>query len=139
MKPTEAAALLTIAAAFDNRKPDADQAHAWALALDGLRFDDCRTVIVEHYRRTRDWLMPSNVVDGVRRIRDQRIRDYGPIPAPAGLDPDDSGALARYIRETERAIGDGTLVPEPPAEFEVRDVIAELGHIGHGINETDAL
>ena len=32
MTPAQAAALLTIAASFDNRKPDADQAKAWAMA-----------------------------------------------------------------------------------------------------------
>ena len=73
MTPTEAAALLTIAAAYDNRKPDADQAKAWAMALDGLGFEDCRQVVVEHYRKTRDWLMPADVFNGVRRLRYERI------------------------------------------------------------------
>lgn len=40
MTPTEAAMLLTIAASYDNRKPDADQAKAWAMVLDDLRFVD---------------------------------------------------------------------------------------------------
>jgi hypothetical protein len=132
MKPTEAAALLTIAAAFDNRKPDADQAKAWALALHDANFDDCRTAIVEHYRTTREWLMPSDVRSGVRRIRDRRFAEYGPIVPPADLDPDDSAALKRWLREATKAIGDGTMTAAPEIEWAgpTRDVIAELGHIG---------
>jgi hypothetical protein len=133
MKPTEAAALLTIAAAYDNRKPDADQAKAWAMALDGMRFEDCRTVIVEHYRRTRDWLMPSDVVAGVKSIRDRRIREFGPLPAPDG--ELESGEYARQIRETIRRIADGELAPPPPltAIEGHAERIAELGHIGQEI------
>lgn len=131
MKATEAAALLTIAAAFDNRRPDADQAKAWAMALDGLRFEDCREVIVAHYRRTRDWLMPSDVTAGVRMLRHARLDAYGPIPAPVGIDPDDTAAYRRAFKATQRAIADGTLTaPEPAAVGPARDVIAELGHIG---------
>lgn len=133
MKPTEAAALLTIAAAFDNRKPDADQAKMWALALDGIRFEDARDVIIAHYRRTRDWLMPVDVSDGVRRLRHARLDAYGPIPAPVGIDPDDTDAYRRAFKATQRAIADGMLTAPPAIEFvldPVRDVVAELGHIG---------
>ena len=134
MKPTEAAALLAIAAAFDNRKPDADQAKVWAMALDGLRFEDCRLVIVEYYRRSRDWLMPVDVVMGVRRLREKRLSEFGPIPAPRGIDPDDTAKWRRYVLDTQTAIADGTLTPEPPAEVGPRrDVIAELGHIGQAV------
>lgn len=136
MKPTEAAALLTIAAAYDNRKPDADQAKAWAMALDGLNFADCRTVIVAHYRQARDWLMPSDVVGGVKRLRAKRIDDYGPMPAPKDIDPDDKAAWRRYVLETQTAIADGTLTPLKVSEADralSRDVIAELGHIGRTV------
>lgn len=138
MKPTEAAALLTIAAAYDNRKPDVDQAKAWALALDGLRFEDCRVVIVEHYRRNREWLMPVDVVSGVKRLRDRRIAEYGPIDLPPGFDPDDTAGYARHLREMRRQIGDGTLTPGAPvAVGETHDVVGELGHIGQEVPRGD--
>ena len=138
MKPTEAAALLTIAAAYDNRRPDADQAKAWAMALDGLRFEDCRTVIVEHYRRSREWLMPVDVCGGVKRLRAQRIDDFGPIPAPKGIDPDDTEAYTQARLAIQTAIADGTYASEPEPvleEIQARDVVKELGHIGQSVDE----
>lgn len=56
---------------------------AWALALDGLRFHDCRAVIVEHYQRSTDWIMPKHVIDAVRRLRDKRLHLAGDLD-PAG-------------------------------------------------------
>jgi hypothetical protein len=137
MKPTEAAALLTIAAAYDNRKPDPDAAKAWAMALDGLRFEDCREAIVTHYRHSREWMMPVDVVTGVKALRRNRVLAFGPLPEPpASIDPNDTAAYSRWLDETTRAIADGRLErqPEgPPAAIERRDVIAELGHVGTSV------
>ena len=82
MTPTDAARLLTLAAAYDNRKPDADQAKAWAMVLDGLRFEDCCEAIVAHYPTSRDWMMPAHVIADVKRIRCQAHRGGWP-PDPA--------------------------------------------------------
>lgn len=107
MTPAEAGALLTCAAAFDNRKPDPDAATAWSLALDGLRFVDCRDVIVAHYRRTTDWLMPAHVIEGVNRLRRERLDAAGPLTPPPELDPDDTEGYARWIRTEQTSIADG--------------------------------
>ena len=118
MKPTEAAALLTIAAAYDNRKPDVDQAKAWAMVLDGLRFEDCRTVVVEHFKRSRDWMMPVDVIAGVKRLRTQRLLEFGPIPAPDHLDPQSptfDRDYAAYMLAETKAIADGDRKPKPDA------------------------
>lgn len=134
MKATEAAALLTVAAAFDNRKPDADQAHAWAAALDGLRFEDCREAVIRHYRASREWMMPSDVIGGVRKLRDQRLSEFGTLPdPPPHIDPDKTGELIAWLEETRTAIADGTYERPGPSEVPARDVIAELGHIGREV------
>lgn len=133
MRTAEAAALLAIAAAFDNRKPDADAAKAWSMALDGMRFEDCRSVIVAHYQASREWLMPSDVRAGVKRLRAKRIADYGPIEPPAGLNPDDTRGYQRWLEGATKAIADGSLTPPPAIEYAGRDVIAELGHAGRAI------
>lgn len=116
MTPADAAKLLTIAAAYDNRKPDADQAKAWAMALDGIRYEDARDAIVGHYQKTRDWLMPSDVITGAKRIRSDRLRAFGPIPdPPKSLDPADVDAYGQWLAETMRRIADGEMVAEAPA------------------------
>lgn len=115
MTPAEAAALLGIAAAFDNRKPDPDAAQAWAIALNDLRFADCRDAIVEHYRRSSDWLMPEHVIAGVKRIRRNRVAAYGTLPAPTHIDPDDTAALNAWTVRTTRDIADGNPPPKPKA------------------------
>src|SRR5690349_10856427 len=104
MNTQEAAALLAIAAAFDNRKPDPDAAKAWSVALDGFRFEDCRDVIVAHYRATTEWLMPHHVIAGVRKIRDTRLRQAGDLTPPPGLDPIETVA---WLAEAERRVADG--------------------------------
>lgn len=104
MTPAEAAALLTIAAAYDRRKPDADTAKAWAMALDGLRFEDCRAVIVAHYQRTNDWLMPNHVITEVRKLREKRLHLAGDPTPPPDMTPLETIA---WLRDKRRQIADG--------------------------------
>lgn len=142
MTPADAAALLTIAAAYDNRKPDGDAAEAWALALDGLEYLECRDIIVQHYRESREWIMPADVVAGVRVLRKQRFdefrRTYGNLMPPAHLnaDPIAEAAWTRDAYERIRAgevthpdqLGENTTVARLPR----RDPVAEIkGHIHH--------
>lgn len=104
MTPAEAQALLTVAAAFDNRKPDPDAATAWSIALDGYRFEDCRDAIVAHYRASSEWLMPAKVITEVKRIRAKRIEDHPPLTPPPDLDPVETCA---WLREQRWRIGNG--------------------------------
>lgn len=144
MTPSEAAALLTIAAAYDNRKPDEDQARAWALVLADLRFEDCRDAIVAHYRESRDWLMPADVVKRAQALRIDRWNAYdgrfGMPPYPPEL-ADDAAAENRWYNAVRERILTGevthpdqwqTVAPElvgPQVETKPRD-IASLGTVG---------
>lgn len=112
MNTQEAAALLSIAAAFDNRKPDPDAAKAWAVVLDGLRFEDCRDAIVAHYKASSEWLMPQAVIAGVKRIRAKRISE-AVIEPPRDVDPDDTLAYRRALRDATRAAADGNPIEAP--------------------------
>ena len=123
MKPTEAAALLTICAAYDNRKPDPDAAKAWAMALDPYRFEDCRDAIVQHYRTSREWIMPADVITAVKKTRTSRLEDVAPCPPP-GLDPDDTEAYKTWLAGVRKAIADGLDVPPP--EYAATRSIGEL-------------
>ena len=88
MNTQEAAALLAVAAAFDNRKPDADAAQAWAIALANYEFNSCRDAVVAHYRESREWLMPADVTSRVRVIAAERMRPFGTLVPPAELQGD---------------------------------------------------
>ncbi|HEX6682129.1 MAG TPA: hypothetical protein VF062_05015 [Candidatus Limnocylindrales bacterium] len=117
MTPAEASQVLAIAAGFDNRKPDPVTARTWAAALDGYRLADCEQAIIQHYRRSREWMMPFDVISGVKRIRYERleahIQKHGPLQPPADLDPDDTGAYADWLHEEQMRIANGD--DEPPA------------------------
>ncbi len=143
MTPAEAGALLTVAAAFDNRKPDADAATAWSVALDGLRFEDCRDAVVAHYRGSSDWLMPAKVIAEVGRIRQRRLEAAPPLSPPDDLDPDDPGAYTRWWVAARTAIADGTYVPDEPvaavsAPREWRDVVREIEKRNEETADADA-
>ena len=54
------------------------------------------------------YIEPGHIIGGVRRIRSQRIEDYGPVSPPAGLD---TAGYMDWLRETRHLIGSGL----PPA------------------------
>lgn len=109
MTPSEAGALLTVAAAYDNRKPDADAAQAWALALDGYNFHDCRDVIVEHYKKSREWIMPFDVLTAVKRLRTKRLHEAPVLTPPPDLTPLETNA---WLRNARRRLANGEAINE---------------------------
>jgi hypothetical protein len=113
MNQQEAAALLAIAAAFDNRKPDPDAATAWSHALWDVRFEDAREAAVQHYRTSSEWLMPKMVLSEVKRLRALRIKEHGDVYVPPEIDPDDTAAYQHYLRTARQAIADGEPLPRP--------------------------
>lgn len=126
MSPAEASALLTIASGFDNRRVDPDVARSWAVALDGVRFEDARDAVVAHYRASREWLMPAHILDTVKRVRAGRIaaQEADLIPPPE-LSPIETQA---WMRTARQALGDGRSAAEinPAAELRPRPVSALL-------------
>jgi hypothetical protein len=104
MTPTEAGMLLTVAAAFDNRKPDKDAAMAWGLALGDLPFVDCRDAIVAHYSTSSEWLMPAMVSRAVRKVRRDRLEDHPPLTPPPDLTPLETNA---WLKDARRRVADG--------------------------------
>lgn len=144
MTPAEAAALLTIAAAYDNRKPDEDQARAWALVLSDLRFEDCRDAIVAHYRHSREWLMPADVVAGARKLRiarwDAYYSEFGMPPYPPELADNPAEENRWYDAVRQRILNGEVTHPDQwqhvapelvgPDKPKKRRDIAALGQIG---------
>lgn len=82
MTPAEAQMLLGIAASFDNRKPNEEAAIAWATVLSDLEYTACRDAIVDHYRESREWIMPADIVSRVRHKIAERFRAIGTLIPP---------------------------------------------------------
>lgn len=81
MTTEEVIDLLSTVAAFDRRTVGEADVIAWSAAVGDLNFGDAREVVVQHYRTSRDWLMPSDIRTGVKKIRDARLAK-APMPAP---------------------------------------------------------
>lgn len=90
MNLSQAAEILTLAAAFDQRTISREDAKAWALALDGLDPARCGEAVVEHYRNETARIMPAHVraivtSPMVRHAeREAWERKYGPAAHLAG-------------------------------------------------------
>ena len=91
MDVTQATALLVLASTYDNRKVTREQASAWHEALGGVRFDDARQAVVDHYRNDRRWLMPADVMGGVRKIVAARQQALMGVDLPPELQAMDDG------------------------------------------------
>jgi hypothetical protein len=97
MRPHEAAELLALAAAFDQRTVGEADALAWAEALGNINQADARAAVTEHYRNETRRLMPVDVLTGVRRIRSNRLAEFAEQVPDA--DPDDVPAYLAALRE----------------------------------------
>ncbi len=123
MNHSEVAKLLTLAAAYDQRTIGEADVLAWHELLSETNPRDAAAVVKTHYATKRERLMPIDVIEGVRKIRHDRLErlEHEATPPP-GLD--DAG-YRRWLRETRTAIADGTWTPPPPIEG--RPMPPELG------------
>ncbi|WP_116949210.1 hypothetical protein [Jiangella endophytica] len=142
MNKSETATILAMVQSFDRRTVGEADIAAWEAVLTDIRLDDAKAAVLGHYRKSRAWLMPADIVDFVtllRRTRRARI----PLPAapPELVDgsgypiPEDAEKWRAYVEwrdETLRAIADGQLVPDPPTDVLLRDM-DEVQAAGDGI------
>ena len=114
MSPEETIALCRLvkavcpSQALDQYTPD-----AWALILRHIDYNDAKQAVIDIASRPLEpgksrYIEPGHIIGGVRRIRSQRIEDYGPVSPPAGLD---TAGYMDWLRETRHLIGSGL----PPA------------------------
>jgi hypothetical protein len=115
MNPIEAAQLLTHAAAFDNRKPSAAAAQAWAAALHDVPLDDDAIAAVARYYGCDDpqatgqrWIQPHHVRTHRKAIRAERL-DARPLPAPAAELTDNEAAYRDQLKRIINTVGDGRM------------------------------
>jgi len=63
--------LLTIASAYDNRKPDETAVYAWheAATRERWTWEEAREAVLDHYARSSEWLMPGHVTRWIKSRR----------------------------------------------------------------------
>lgn len=104
MMPSEVSLVLATAAAFDRREVGDIDVSAWHAAfaaggLPDLTVEDARTAIVAHYAKTRQWIMPSDVIGFCKLIRSERLTAAGDIHALVQADPNDARAYrSEFVR-----------------------------------------
>ena len=94
---------------------DTFSAEAWALTLGNVDYEDAKQAVAELASLDLEpgkarYIEPGHIVAQVRRIRAKRLDEYGPIDPPSGIEP---AAYLRWLRETTRAIADGTAPARP--------------------------
>lgn len=111
MTPAEAAALLTFASAFDNRRVTPEAATAWAEVLIDMSLADGKKAIQDHYASSGEWIMPVHINAAVRRMHDRRFERVGAhLPgSPSDLP---GHQIPTWTRAMRRAIADGATVAD---------------------------
>lgn len=102
--------LLTVAAAFDQRTIGEGDAIAWHAAIGDLAFEDSRQAVISYYRESRERIMPADVRQRVKAVRQARLDAAGPTEIPQEL-ADRPIEAREWLQRTRDAIADGQ---EPP-------------------------
>jgi hypothetical protein len=110
MERSEAAKVLTLCAVYDRRTIGETDVREWHNVLDLVRFEDAIMAVRQHYAATRQWVMPSDVLAGVKRLRAERLARVTD-QAPLG-DPDDVVGYLRDLRQARHRVADGTIGTE---------------------------
>lgn len=127
MNRAEAAHLLALCSAFDNRTIGDADVLAWADVLADVPFIDAKTAVKAFYGRETRRVMPADVKAGVRLIRRDRL-DRADASFRYLGDPDDTDEYARQLAAHRRAIGDGAepvmpvLERDRPSDRELQSV-----------------
>lgn len=113
MSPEQALAICRLAkGAFPATSVDELTPDAWALALEDDRFEDARVALKE-LMREQTFIHVSDICQRIKKIRNQRVLDFGPLPNPPGELADNPPAEIAWTRRIVRAIADGEPVERP--------------------------
>lgn len=103
MTPAETARVLAACASFDQRTVGEFDVVAWHKAIGHLDFTDAVEAVARYYTRTRQRIMPSDVVDGVKEIRNERAQqahhEILTLPSRFEADPERDARISRGVRE----------------------------------------
>lgn len=111
MTKAETAELLALITAFDRRTTGQADIEAWHLVIGDLEPADCAEAVRQHFARSREWLMPVDVRQGVARIYRDRLTALGDVAPDA--DPDDPQAYLAALRAQRHAVATGKATEAP--------------------------
>lgn len=134
MTPTEVV-LLTgyLRAHFPSQPVDEFTTEALEELLMPYPAADCRQAILNLADKGEQWCAPTSVRSEVKRIREKRVRDYGPIEPPADLDPDNVRGYQRWLQTMHKGIADGTITAPPAIQTGPPRDVFSLGQAGQEI------
>lgn len=120
MNRSETAQLLTKIAAFDRRTIGEADVLAWHEILEPYPLAQCLNAVRAYFAETREWCMPSDVVQRVKAERSERLRWAGTITAnPAAYENSgDPDAYQRELRAVIDAVASGRIEPPQVREYE---------------------
>lgn len=122
MEIAEVGKLLTLMAAYDQRKVGEADVMAWSEIVGKFDFEDAKAAVLAHYATTADRIMPAHIAVFVKNREADRAARSRPgmtmsetvesdIP---DADPDDVQGYLRALREGRtRPYDDGTARPRP--------------------------
>ena len=119
MTPSQVAVLLGMCAAYDSRTVGESDVVAWHAILDKYHLADAREAVIEHYTRSRDRIMPADVVAAARKARSDRVmRRMQDIDLELDDDTPQSDVFARR-RLLALAADPEWSPPEPGSGFDI--------------------
>lgn len=120
MTPAETTRVLAACASFDQRTVGEFDTMAWHKAIGNLDFTDAVEAVARYYTRTRQRIMPSDVVEGVREIRNERAQrahhEILALPSRFEPDPERDQRIERGVREGVHELVARWSMPGEPTE-----------------------
>lgn len=118
MRIMDTAQVLAKIQAYSNRNVDEAVITVWHEILEPLELQDCLRAVTDHYRDSKEWLMPSDIVSRVRTYREARLNKF---PNGILLSPEDErqaieskGGMQTYrdaCRSLRHLAANGELTP----------------------------
>lgn len=115
--------MLSLARRYDSRRPavTAEEARDWHALFVTQGIGDCphedlTDAVKDHYGRTREWLMPFDVVAYCKRVRRTRIEAAGNIYALVQADPNNQTEYQAEYRRLHADVAAGRLDPRAQLE-----------------------
>lgn len=106
--------LLGLASAFDGRNISDEAVEAWHEILRPFHLDQAVQAMKNHFATSDHRLMPVHIVEGVRKIREETMRDFQaggqPLEIP-DADPDDTRAYLLAVRQQRNRHANGNQFP----------------------------